>query len=185
MNILDIVGSVLTGGATGLIGVAVQRAADYANKKLDIQKAAQDNQFELEKRKVDLQMTNAEWAGREHVAQTEGESAKDVAESNAFAESLKAASIRYSDQVKPTTGQGWLLIVLDTVRGLVRPGLTIYLCAITTVVYLQARSVMGTFLSSDQAYELTNTIVRTILYLTTVCVLWWFGTRNKQPAPKL
>jgi hypothetical protein len=185
MSILDIIGSVLTGGATGLIGVAVQRVADYANKKLDLQRAAQDHAFELDKRRIDLEITGREWAGREKVAVTETEGAKDVAESAAFAASLAAEAKHFSTSVKPTKGQAWVLVLLDAARGLVRPGLTIYLCAITTLVYLQAKSVLSASLSQEQAYAVTDLIVRTILYLTTVCVLWWFGTRNRQTPPKV
>ena len=37
----------------------------------------------------------------------------------------------------------------------------------------------------DQTEEMWGLIVGTILYLTTTCVLWWFGTRNKQEQPKI
>jgi hypothetical protein len=33
--------------------------------------------------------------------------------------------------------------------------------------------------------QLHQQIVFTLLYLFTTCVLWWFGTRNKQKQPQL
>ncbi len=40
-------------------------------------------------------------------------------------------------------------------------------------------------LSAEQAIQLIQMVVGTILYLTTTCVLWWFGTRNKGAPPKV
>ncbi len=131
-----IFGSVFSGGATGLIGVGLQRYADYKNKQLDIQLAKQKFDQDLALKQVDMQMMEKEWAGRVQVAQTEA--------------------------------------------------LTVYLCAISTLIYLQARELVGKEnLTSEQALQIENLIVGTILYLTTTCVLWWFGTRNKQQVPKL
>lgn len=175
--------SILSGGATGLLGVVFQRIADYKNRQLDLQLDKQRGELELAKRDKDAAIMAQEWAGRTQVAQIEGDATKDAAESAAFAASLSSEPKRYAE--KPATaGQTWVLVVLDFVRGIVRPGLTIYLCALTTLVYLQARETLrGADLSPDEALELVKMIVGTVLYLTTTCVLWWFGTRNKAPQP--
>ena len=66
-----IFGSIFSGGATGLIGVAIQRWFDFKNKQadLDLQKLkfAQD----LELKKLDLQAMDKEWAGRVQIASTQ------------------------------------------------------------------------------------------------------------------
>ena len=172
--------SILSGGATGIFGVIAQRFADYQNKKLDLAKAAQDQAFELEKRKIDIQISAQEWAGRTKVAEVEGATASDVAASNAFAASLLKEPERYSDAGKTTPGQNWVLVLLDVLRGSVRPLLTVYLCILTTLVYYEAKKLVNSqHMTEAQALELMQTIVGSILYLTTTCVLWWFGTRNK------
>ena len=181
-----IFGSVFSGGATGLIGVGLQRYADYKNKQLDIQLAKQKFDEDLALKQVDMQMMEKEWAGRVQVAQTEAEAAAEVAASKAFEASLTSEPKRYSEGVQVGAFWGGLLVLLDLFRGLVRPALTVYLCAISTLIYLQARELVGKEnLSPDQALQIENLIVGTILYLTTTCVLWWFGTRNKQQVPKL
>ena len=102
----------------------------------------------------------------------------------AFAASFNEP-VRYSEGVQATPTQAWLLLLLDLVRGLVRPGLTVYLCFVTTVVYLQARGLLvASPLTPEQAVGMVNQIIATVLYLTTTCVLWWFGTRSKQASPK-
>jgi hypothetical protein len=180
-----LLGSVLSGGATGLIGVALQRFADFKNKQLDIQLAKQKFEQDVALKQLDMQMMEKEWAGRVQVAQTEAEAAADAAASKAFEASYAMEPKRYSEGVKPGKVGGFMLILLDLFRGVVRPALTVYLCVLTTLIYYQARELVGQEnLSPEQALQIEHLIVGTILYLTTTCVLWWFGTRNKQQVPQ-
>lgn len=178
--------SIISGGMTGILGVAVQRYADFKNKQLDIEQAKLRYSYETSLRELDAKIMAQEWAGRSHVAEIEAAGREAAADAGAFAASFGLEPVRFSAEVKPSRGQSWLLVVLDFVRGLVRPTLTIYLCALTTLVYFQARELIefGEALSGGEALDLIKQIVGTILYLTTTCVLWWFGTRNKQKPPK-
>jgi hypothetical protein len=181
-----IFGSVFSGGATGLIGVGLQRYADYKNRQLEMQIAKQKFDQDLALKQIDMQIMEKEWAGRVQVAQTEAEAAADAAASQAFAASYAMEPKRYSEGVPVGKVSGFLLVLLDLFRGVVRPALTVYLCAISTLIYYQARDLIGrASLKPDQAMQIENLIVGTILYLTTTCVLWWFGTRNKQEQPKI
>lgn len=179
--------SILSGGATGLFGIIVQRWADLRNKKLDLQANREKMDHEVRLRQVDAEIMAQEWAARTQMADIEAAGREAVADAQAFASSFNEP-VRYSENVQPSKGQGWMLVVLDFIRGIVRPGLTVYLCAVTTLVYIHARDILaseGIALSSDQAMDLMKLIVGTILYLTTTCVLWWFGTRNKQAPPQI
>lgn len=181
-----IFGSIFSGGATGLIGVILQRWSDYKNKQLDLQLEAQKQAHEISLRRVDAEIMAQEWAARTKVAQVEAAGREAVADAGAFAESYKLEPARYSDGVKPSRGQGWVLVLLDAFRGCIRPLLTVYLCALTTFVWWQARTVLNAEdLDTAAALDVWKMVVGTILYLTTTCVLWWFGTRNKQSAPKV
>ncbi len=170
--------SILSGGLTGLLGVVVQRIADYKNKQLDIQISREKNEHDIKMREVDALIMAQEWAARTQVATIEAESKMDVADSAAFASSFNEP-VRYSEGVKPTKFAGSMLILLDFIRGIVRPGLTIYLCVLTTMIYFQAKNLIGEGLDPLKAYDLLNEIVGTVLYLTVTCLLWWFGVRNK------
>lgn len=177
--------SIMTGGATGLLGVVAQRAFDAWNKKQELDKLKAQWDHDAVMKDKDAAIMAAEWASRTRIAVTEGEAKKDVAESEAFATSLKAQTVRYSEG-KQT---GWFatgcLVLLDVISGLVRPLLTIYLCALTTYIWLQVRGLLGAEdLSGAEALTLWRTVIDTILYLTTTCILWWFGTRNKQSQPQ-
>lgn len=183
---LAFLGSIFSGGLTGLLGVAVQRFADYQNKKLDLASDAQKFAHETDLKKADAEIMAQEWAGRLKVADTEATSADNVASAQSFSASFQMEPQRYSSPTV-TSGQNWIFVILDLIRGLVRPGLTVYLCVLTTLVYMEARSLLGDgkMLTPEQALSVTQQVIATILYLTTTCVLWWFGTRNKQAPPKI
>lgn len=180
-----VLGGILSGGATGLLGVAFQRFADYKNKQLDLQQQEKQQNHELAMRDKDAAIMAQEWAARTKVADIEAGAKVDAADAEAFAASYKLEPAMYSGSAKPTKAQAWVLVLVDGLRGSVRPLLTVYLCVITTMTYLDARALLGsTAYTTEQAFELTRLIVWTVLYLTTTCVLWWFGTRNKQTGPK-
>ena len=180
------ISAILGGGATGLLGVVFQRFADYKNRQLDLQLADKKNAQELAMRKADAEIMAQEWAARTKVAEVEAGAKVEVADAEAFAESFKMEPSQFSAGVKPTEGQGWILVLLDAFRGVIRPGLTVYLCAITTMVYFDSQALLTkAAFTEGQAFDMVKMIVGTILYLTTTCVLWWFGTRQRGPIAKI
>lgn len=175
--------AILGGGATGILGAAVQRYADYKNRQLDLQAQASRQAHEVAMREADAKIMAQEWAARTQVAAIEGEAREVEADARAIEASYQLEPKQYSGGVKPTKGQGWVLVLLDALRGIVRPGLTIYLCALTTIIYIDVQPLAGK-LFTDQAAESFKLVIGTVLYLTTTVVLWWFGTRNKGAQPK-
>lgn len=171
---VSIITSILGGGLTGIFGAAIQRFADFKTRKLELES-------DLALRKADAEIMAQEWAARTKIAETEGAAKVELAEAQAFAAALQMEPKLYSEKVKPSSGQGWLLVGLDVLRGSVRPLLTLYLCAITTLVYFQARQLLGaSSVTPEQALELTTRIIDTVLYLCTSAVLFWFGSRAKK-----
>lgn len=171
MALAELLSSVLSGGATGLLGAAVSRWADFRTKKLELE-------HEGKMKEIDLKIMAEEWSHRTQIASVESEAKVDQAELEAFSKSFNEPE-RYTEGVKVTKNQGWILVLLDGLRGAVRPGLTVYLCAITSYLYWDAHRAMETLGVMDVT-KLVNQIVNTVLYLTTVCVCWWFGTRVKE-----
>ena len=179
-----IFGSIFSGGATGLLGVAIQRYADFKNKQADLELMKVKFGQDLALKQLDIQMQSAEIAGRVTVANTQAAAAEDVAASQAFAASYASEPQRYSQGVQTGRVGAFLLVLLDLFRGVVRPALTLYLCALTTYIWLQAHEILGkTQLDQHEAIAVWKLIVETILYLMTTTVLWYFGTRNRQAPP--
>lgn len=178
MDIFGGIASVLSGGLTGIIGSVAQGIFAYKSKQLDVELQKEKYINELELRKADAAIMAQEWASRTQIAQTEASAQVDSEDAKAFTTALTSEPQRYSEG-QLTNKQNWLMVLLDFCRGIIRPGLTLYLCGITTAVYFHAKDLMGHDMSPEQSYQLVMQIVNTILYLTTTCVLFWFGTRNK------
>lgn len=152
----ELLANVLTGGATGLLGTVISHVFSYVKEK-------QKNEQTLSILREERELLKMEIEGRERVAHIEAESVKDVAESNAFSASFDADEARYS-----ADGSHWLVMV-DVVRGLIRPILTLGLIIFVAIIW-------GT--SDDPLID--KQIVTTVLYVCTAAVLWWFGTRVKR-----
>lgn len=180
MAFVDIVSSILSGGATGIIGAAVSRYADYKTKQLDIDLQKEKFSHEIELRHADARIMELEWTFKDKIASTEAQTHVEQFDSAAFQTALTSEPQRYSLADKLTSSQSWWMVILDFIRGIIRPGLTLYLCAITTVVYFQSSKIIGDqSVSVQQAVDIYNQITATILYLCTTVVLFWFGCRAK------
>jgi len=183
-DILGMIGSVLSGGVTGLVGVVIQRIADYKMMQLRIEENAQKHRNELELRTEDRLTLKLEYEGKDKVAATEAAGLEAVADASALEASFKMEPSMYSAGQRLNPKQRWVFILLDAIRGIIRPGLTVYLCALTTYIWMQVSAKLGIVdLPPAAVLEVWKLVVATILYLTTTCVLWWFGTRNKQKQP--
>jgi hypothetical protein len=175
--------SVFSGGATGIIGVIAQRYADYKNKQLDLQLEAQRFSQQVELKRVDAEIMKAEYAAKLDITRLETTGASDVADAAAFAASYALEPKQYSNTTTLTTGQNWVMVMLDALRGAVRPLLTLYLCVLVTLIYVEARrALQKEDLDTEQALELFKLMLSTICYVWTTITLWWFGTRNKRTA---
>lgn len=177
---------ILAGGATGLLGMGLQRFFDFLKVKQDLALQKLKNEHELAMRDKDAAIMREEWAGRLRVAEREGETQTQVAETQAFQASLLREPERYSNASSLSWGQQWFMVLLDVARGIIRPALTVYLCLLTTYVWIQVSGKLNLEdLDPADVLDIWKMVVGTILYLTTTVVLWWFGTRNKQAQPKL
>lgn len=180
--------AILSGGATGILGVVAQRLFDHWKLKQENDRLRLIHEHELVMRKADAEIMAQEWAQRTKVAEVEGATKREVAEVEAFSASFQLEPKRYAEGVKVGKLGAFLLVVVDVLRGSVRPGLTIYLAWIATELYLDSARVQAKVDLTGQTQlllQLHQQIVFTLLYLFTTCVLWWFGTRNKQQQPKL
>lgn len=179
MDVFGLVSSLFGGGLVGLLGSVVSNIFNYKTKKLEAETAVQKASHEIELKKADAAIMAQEWAARTQVAKIDADSRESVADAEAFAKSFNEP-VRYSEGVQPTAAQGWLLIVLDTIRAVIRPGLTVYLCVLSTLLYVDAHKLLrDNDFGQSNAEALVVKIVEMILFLTTTCVLWWFGTRQK------
>lgn len=179
----EIIGTLLTGvlsgGATGLIGVLIQRYFDLQHKKQDIElvKLQLANSIELARMET-------ERAVRVEEIELEGKFAE--ADAKIMAASFQHDAAAYLDSAAQRR-RGFLgglitlmMATVDFLRGILRPGMTAYLCALVTLMFFWARDLAerhGYHMTAEHAFQLVLQIVATILYAWTTATLWWFGTR--------
>lgn len=159
----ETIAAILTGGATGLLGTLLTTGMAYFER-------GQQHQQELELRRLDLEMVQAEAASVERIAAIDAESRESAAAWGAFEASHRAATVRWS------TGDSAWLVAVDVVRGLIRPVLTVSFLALAAMIYFH--------LPMIPPAEVAVRLIDTILYLATTTTLWWFGTRPKGAAPR-
>lgn len=178
--------SAIFGGITGLVGTYLTKREERLAREQDLKMQQLQNEHELKSKEIDIQIIDKEWEGRNQVAISEGQAREAEADAEAFAESFKLEPKQYSDPEKRSWFVRFILGILDFVRGLMRPALTIYLCVLTSKIYWTLVEMIEelNLLPTAEQINLTHSlIVNTILYLFTTCVTWWFGTRNKQKPP--
>ncbi len=155
---IDALLTILTGGATGLLGAALSFITDFLTSR-------QRHLQELALRRLDMEMARVEAASVAHAAAIAAEDARDAAAWRAVEASHRHAGRRWS------RGDSAWLVTVDVVRGLLRPVLTVGFIALVGVIYFNLGA------SEMEILDIRPRIIDTVLYLATTCVLWWFGAR--------
>ena len=159
--------SLLTGGATGVLGTALSGVMGYFNNRQGHVQAVEMRRMDLEELRLE-----AETAATRGAIELEARLAE--ADAKALAASYREAGSRWSRGLTLTRGQGWMLVFIDTVRGLMRPALTLFYLYASWAIW-RAMAPGG-----DEGLHAAQAIV----YLSTTCTVWWFGSRHVERAAK-
>jgi len=143
----DLIGTVLTGGATGVIGSVIGKAFSFVDAWQEEKKADKDHGRTIEM----LRLQN-------EIGAEENEREMAVAEANADA-NMRMASYSHDSMGGPSS-----IWVANLLR-LVRPVLTFSLIVLVGILYFLAD--MGG----------RATIEASVIYMSSSSVLWWFGDR--------
>lgn len=195
-ELFGVASSLLTGGATGILGVVLQRFFDNQAKKNETALVKLHLQNAIELKKLDMDIEQRKWQGALAIARDQAAASKVLAEidarkaeSSESGQSLRASfdsdQSRYlTDQilVNPSRFTRWTMTFVDAVRGLMRPLLTLYLCILTQLIYLDLISITSVknAISTTNAQSLVDQVVSTVMYLASTAVVWWFGSRPVQ-----
>jgi len=144
---LELLGTVLTGGATGIIGSIIGKAFSFLDFWVEEKKAASEH---------DRTVALLELQSR--LGAEENERELQIVEAKAAGDARTAS---YQHDISLGHGSVW---VTDILR-LVRPILTIALIGVTLTLYLKANA------GGRDMIEIS------VIYMTSSAVLWWFGDR--------
>ncbi|WFS64019.1 hypothetical protein LF599_07600 [Pseudodesulfovibrio thermohalotolerans] len=169
--------SILSGGVLGVIGSVITNITDTIKRKQEFSQA-------IEMRKLDIQVMDKEWEYKDRAATREQEVAQEISADDLREASYANDKQEYSTNVKTGPFTGFLLVLVDVVRGLIRPGLTIFLIWAVWDTRAEVRGIMDAVnlsgMTASQALGIYGTIVDMILFLGSTAVTWWFGTRPKK-----
>lgn len=180
------------GGLTGFLGNIITGFFNYKSQK-------QKYEHELAKGRLNIEIINAKTDASIKIVKAEVQGKVDLADSNAYETSIKLASQKnFSDKWidRMLDQEGWIRWVsvpmalfiaflfgmVDFLKALMRPGLTITLSTATGIIMYLAWSILQKYgvevLTITQAGTLFLGVVEVILYLTVTCVTWHFGDRR-------
>jgi len=173
----------IAGGLFGIIGGVFNRLFDWlvVKERIKQDKIRYDHELAVIRIETDRDVV---------IARETANAQREVAESQALGKSYEADKATFFGASMLDGLPKWAraivaiaMAAVDFVRGITRPALTIYLCALTTMLYFEIQGVIlaggGEPISREQAYVLIVNIIETVMFLTTMAVGWWFATRAK------
>ncbi|WP_018692506.1 hypothetical protein [Algicola sagamiensis] len=106
-------------------------------------------------------------ASQRDTLQTQGKVAVQNIEAEAFKQSMQASLVNTGSQL------------VDGIRGLMRPAITIFLLVMSTLLALKIHALINGLetLGNDAMFELYRHIIMQLLFMTSTAVTWWFGSR--------
>jgi hypothetical protein len=176
----------LLGTLTGLLGNFL---TTWSSLKLEKMK----NDHELAKMKEERETIRAEAEANIKITEAVTEGQIQLAETDAFKESLKGADKQLFDisympylmKSKWTSWMGALLMfmfaTIDVIVHSVRPFVTYYMIGASTwltILCYKLVNMTGALFTAAQAFDLFNMVINTMLYLTSSAVGWWFADRQ-------
>lgn len=158
MSFFDAITNVLGGGVVGALGSAFTR---WHQGRLELDKLKVQTGHELAL--GELELRQLELSSKIEV---------DKAAYAALTESFAADSAHYSNN-----GQSSLImLVVDAVRGLIRPLLTLLLVVCTS--YLGVTLGTDSVIPDSTKAELLTQIITGLVGCTSMALSWWFGARS-------
>jgi hypothetical protein len=168
MGVFDFLGTILSGGAGGIvgaIGAIAQKGMELKLKDKEIEEKKIDNTQALALRDKDLTQARFEAESQLKIHQVDADSLAVVNDLKSLSESVAADRATYGDS---KSGR-----FVDFIRGMARPVLTTWGAAITTYITYESYTRQPVVLSQEQVMNVLNSV----MFLSALAISWWFGAR--------
>jgi hypothetical protein len=149
---MDMIFSVLTGGATGILGSVLGKIFNFADVFIEEKKAKGEHERTMEMHRLQSELRADELESELAIVQEQSAGAAQVAS--------------YAMMTGVEVPYPWVAAILR----LMRPLLTVMLVGIVWYIYAS---------SEDLAQQ--ETIIQSVIYMSSTAVLWWFGDRAMRP----
>lgn len=214
---MSIIATLLSGGVTGLIGTIWSSYNKRKERELDLKDRQANREHELKMVSATTKATLAKIEAGIQQTKTETEGKISLAETEVFKESIKQADkpmITDAYVQRLFDMDGWikyltvpiavllcvLFTIVDFIKGVIRPAITMYSLGIATwvtykswllleqlantgtaavnTVAVGAASIAPSFITADMATTIVINACNIIFYLTVTTVTWWYGDRS-------
>ena len=164
----DLLLTIFSGGMTGLFGSVITGILTFLRER-------EKYKYQINIEEYKLKRIEKEYLLKKEIASIDAEKEMELAAQESFKKSIEADKASYTDSKSSI-----LLVIVDFLRGIIRPSITIYSIILVTLIWFQFSKLNSFFdtLTNQQIYEMMYIILITILYLAVVCVTWWFGDRS-------
>lgn len=182
---------IILGGITGLVGNIITAWSNYKTQKLKNEHDQEMYKYKIQelgaKTDAAIKITEAKISGEVELADSAAyKESQEEGNKQLFAESWITRLFSVEGPLSYVATPIALLLAMmmgfvDFLKGLMRPGLTLYLTGITTWLTYTAYMFLqkaGMEMTSTQAYDIYNQVTSIVIYLTVSCVTWWFGDRR-------
>lgn len=168
--ILGILGTGGAGGVIGLFGGWLSKRETRKMAEIQFKHDERMAEFQAQESREERQQALELADKNRELAETEGAIEVEGREVDAFVESIKSQATQ--------TG----IRLVDGVRGLMRPLITLFLLVSTTVIYYLINDKVGGLdsLPKPELIAIYRHVIEQIIFLTVLSVSWWFGSRKGQ-----
>jgi hypothetical protein len=151
---------------SGPIGALAGAGAAIAQKVIDYKDRNAQRAHDLAMRDKDREHLAMELAAKSEIAKVDADTQVSVREFDAVAAAISADRATYGDSL---TGR-----IVDLVRGLIRPVVTVF--AMALLIHVSAVALRVPMAPADALG-----VLREVLFIAGNVVGYWFGTRSSQP----
>ena len=178
--ILSLLGSSAVGSLIGGMFAFLNRKADLQLKQIEL--AHEQNRWTHEQalRKTDLEIAQAEAAGRVQVAVIETDAKIEGGRMQAIGQAQSGDRVS-ADEIKSAGGMGWLMVLVSAFNRLIRPVLTVMLaCASLYVNWMMIDKLVTQWpnLDATKQFEAGMQAFAWVTAQASVAFGYWFVARG-------
>ena len=149
---MEFLASVLSGGMTGILGSVIGKAFNFLDMWAEEKKAEGEHKRTMEMHRLQSELRSEELENERLIVEEEAASAARLAS--------------YTMMTGVEVPYPWVAAILR----LMRPTLTVMLVGLVFYIY-----------ANSQDFAQQETIIQSVIYMSSTAVLWWFGDRAMQP----
>lgn len=177
------------GGIIGLLGAKGRQKHDLSMRKVDVEAKAGEYKDRNYERAHELLIIDHEAKHANELALIRKEEKEEAGSISLMLESFKNDAAKYSQAWASKVSSGWASIIgvmlgfVDVLRGSVRPVIT-YTCGYLLLdLWWTVKSDLMVEIAANPVFcnYFAMTVVDMILFIISMTIGWWFGSRPSKP----